>query len=70
MGFQAFLFANPWIVAAFFVAGFSVACKVQWQAFFYLLAVIYACTTWEQWFFLSILFAAHVLAGQFIDAAR
>lgn len=70
MTFQAFLFVNPWIVAAFFVAGFSVAFKVQWQGFFYLLAVIYAVQTWEQWFFCSVLFAGHVLAGQFIHAAR
>jgi hypothetical protein len=68
--FDLFAFANPWIIAAFFVAGFSVAFKVQWQGFFYLLVVIYGVSTWEQWMFCSIVYAVHVMAGQYIDAAR
>ena len=70
MDFAAFAFANPWIVAAFIVAGFSISFKVQWQGFFYLLVVIYACTTWEQWVFCSFWYVAHVMAGRYIDAAR
>lgn len=61
--FADFGFVNGYIPAAFFVAGFLVMFKFQWQAFFYFLAVVYACQTAGQFVFLTFIVAFQILVS-------
>lgn len=61
--FLDFGFVNGFIPAAFFVAGFLVMFKFQWQAFFYFLAVVYACDTVSQFVFLTFLVAVQIVVS-------
>lgn len=64
-----FAFANPYIPAAFFVAGMLVTFKYQWQAFFFFMVVIYAVTTIEQFALCSVILVAQLLVSGFYNAA-
>lgn len=64
-----FAFVNPYIPAAFFVAGMLVTFKYQWQAFFFFMVVIYAVTTFEQFALVSVILVAQLIVSGFYNAA-
>lgn len=69
MNIMDFAFVNPYIPAAFLVAGLLVMFKVQWQAFFYLMVVIYAVNSWPQFALVSFLLIFQILVSQLYTAA-
>lgn len=65
-----FAFANIYLPAAFFVAGFFVMFKFQWQALLYMMVVTHAVTSWAQFMFVSVIAVVHVAVSAFKSAAN
>lgn len=63
-----FAFENIFIPAAMLLAGILVMFKVQWQAFFYMLAVIYAVNTWQQFAFVTFILGFQMLISRLYHA--
>lgn len=63
-----FAFENIFIPAAMLLAGILVMFKVQWQAFFYMLAVIYAVSTWQQFAFVTFVLGFQMLISRLYHA--
>lgn len=60
--------ANPYIPAAFLVAGITATFKVQYQALLYFLVVVYAVNTLEEFTLVSLLYVVMLLFSQFYRA--
>jgi len=70
MPFSFFNFANGFIVAAFLVAMMLIAFKMQWQGFFYMMVVIYAVTTWDQFVFVNFLLLVGIIVPPIVRGVQ
>lgn len=69
MSILDFGFLNPYVPAAFLVAGILCGFKMQFQALLYLLTVIYACQSLNQFVLVNLVLVLTIVVSKFFNAA-